>query len=153
MKRNPTLEAVRQRMAPGRLSGAGFLGDDDRPLEEIIAADLAALDETGVTPTQIADLLDELHRAADEGLGEPQDVFAGRATVEIVEGMGRISCPFACGARAHKGIVHAKAGSVDLRFTPLQAHLIREHGFLQGCGSEFCLEPATLVALYAACKE
>ena len=42
--------------------------------------------------------------------------------------------------------------SVDLSFTPLQAHLLREHGFLQGRGSEFRLEPRDLAALYRVCR-
>jgi len=152
MKRNPSLATVRQRMAPGRLSGTGFLGDDERPLDEIIAADLAELDEAGLAPGQVADLLDELHRVADAGLEAPQPAFGGRAIAEVVEGMGRISCPFACGVRSHKAVVHVKAGSLDVRFTPLHAHLIREHGFFQGRGSEFRLEPRDVVALYVACK-
>jgi hypothetical protein len=152
MKRNPSLAAVRQRMAPGRLSATGFLGEDERPLDEIVAADLAQLDESGVTPSQIADLLDELHRVADEGLEAPRPACDGRASAEVVESMGRISCPFACGVRSHKAVVHVKAGSIDLYFTPLHAHLIREHGFFQGRGSEFRLEPRDLVALYVACR-
>ena len=152
MKQNPALATVLQRLAPGRLSRSGFLGQDDRPIEEIVAADLAELDAAGVSGTQIADLLDELHRSADEGLEAPCDVFGGRATVQIIETMGRLSCPFACGFRTHKGVVHVKAGTVDVIFTPLQAHLIREHGFFQGRGGDFRLEPRDLVALYVACK-
>jgi hypothetical protein len=94
-----------------------------------------------------------LHRVADEGLEAPRSACGGRATAEEVEGMGRIACPFACGVRSHKAVVHVTAGAVDLRFTPLQAHLLREHGFLQGRGSEFRLEPRDLLALFRACQE
>jgi hypothetical protein len=152
MKRNPALASVLQRLAPGRLSRSGFLGQDERSLEEIVAADLADLDAAGVGVAQIADLLDELHQRADEGMEAPQDACGGRATVEIIEAMGRIPCPFACGFRTHKAVVHARAGTVDILFTPLHAHLIREHGFFQGRGSDFRLEPRDLVALYVACK-
>jgi hypothetical protein len=151
MKRNPALASLLQRLAPGRLSGPGFLGQDPRPLEEIVATDLARLETADVSAVQIADLLDELHRLADAGLEAPCEGFDGRATVQIVETMGRISCPFACGFRAHKAVVQFRAGTVELRFTPLQAHLIREHGFFQGLGSDFRLEPRDLVALYVAC--
>lgn len=151
MKHNPRLARVRERMVPGRLSSAGFLGDDQRPLEEIIADDLAALARYDLAPGQVADLLDELHRAADEGLEAPREAFGGRAAVRIVEGMGRISCPFGCGTRCHKAVVRVVAGGLELEFTPLHAHLIREHGFFQGRGSPFRLEPAALAELYAAC--
>ena len=152
MKQNPVLARVQQRLAPGRLSRSGFLGQDPRPFDEIVDADLAELEAAGVRVTQVADLLDELHRRADEGLEAPCEACGGRATVQLVEAMGRISCPFACGFRSHKAVVHVHAGVVDLLFTPLQAHLIREHGFFQGRGSDFRLEPREVVALYVACQ-
>lgn len=152
MKQNPALAAVLRRLAPGRLSLHGFLGEDERPLEEIIAADLAELAEAGVATQQIGDLLDELHRVADGSLEAPCAACGGRAAVRVTEAMGWIPCPFACGFRAHKAVVEVTAGSIALRFTPLQAHLIREHGFLQGRGSVFRVEPRDLVGLLAACR-
>jgi hypothetical protein len=153
MKQNPAFAPLLRRLAPGRLSLSGFLGNDDRPLEEIIATDLAELDAAGLSTRQVADLLDDLHRLADEGLEAPREAFGGRATVRLVETMGRISCPFACGFHTHKAIVHVRAGPLVLRFSPLQAHLLREHGFLEGRGSAFRLEPRDLAALCAACRE
>lgn len=152
MKANPLHAASRRRLAPGRLSSAGFLGPDTRPIDEIVAADQAELAEAGLTVEQVADLLDELHAAADAGLEAPSDACDGRATAAIVEGMGRIPCPFACGFRGHKAVIHVQAGDVELRFTPLHSHLIRQHGFLQGRGSEFRLEPRDLAALFRACR-
>jgi len=152
MKANPLHEASRRRLAPGRLSSAGFLGPDTRPIDEIVAADVADLAEAGLTVEQVADLLDELHGAADAGLEAPCAACAGRATAAIVEGMGRIPCPFACGFRGHKAVILVQAGDQELRFTPLHSHLIRRHGFFQGRGSEFRLEPRDLAALYRACR-
>ena len=152
MKKNPAQANVLERLAPGRLSRSGFLGQDERPLEEIIAADLAELGAAALSTAQVADLLDELFRSAAAGLEAPRSACGGRATVQLFEAMGRIPCPFACGGRTPKAVVQVKAGPVSISFTPLQAHLIREHGFLQGRGCTFRLEPRDLAALYVACK-
>ncbi|MDX9981269.1 MAG: hypothetical protein RBU25_14680 [Lentisphaeria bacterium] len=152
MKRNPVQAHAREMMERGRLARDGFLGDDMRPLDEIVAADAAALAAAGVTRGNLADLLDELHAAADAALETPRELFGGKVQVQLIEVMGRIPCPFGCGERAHKAAIRVKAGDLAFVFTPLQAHLIREHGFFQGEGSWFRLEPAELIALYRLCR-
>ncbi len=152
MKRNPANANVRALMERGRLGRDGFLGDDTRTIEDIVAADDATLVAAGVTRAELADLLDELHVAADEALETPRDLYDGKVQVQVTEVMGRISCPFGCGKRAHKAAIQVKAGSLAFVFTPLHAHLIREHGFFQGKGSWFRLEPAELISLYRLCR-
>lgn len=148
MKENPRFSPVRERMAPGRLSEEGFLGTDSRSLEDIVADDLAVLAEAGIDRNELADFLDEIHRAADAALETPTTLYDGRLTVQSTEVMGRIPCPFACGYRTHKATIRVttRTGSLDL--TPLHNHLIREHGFFQGRGSAFRLEPRDLIDLY-----
>ena len=126
MKRNPANAKTRTMMERGRLARDGFLGDDMRPLDEIVAADAA--------------------------LETPRDLYDGRVQVQLTEVMGRISCPFGCGSRSHKAAIQVRAGDLAFVFTPLHAHLIREHGFFQGKGSWFRLEPAELIALYRRCR-
>ena len=152
MKQNPASSRLLQRLAPGRLSSSGFLGRDDRPIEEIVAADLAELEAAALSTAQVADLLDELQRSATAGLEAPRSACGGRATVQLFEAMGRIPCPFACGVRTPKAVVQVKAGPLDLSFTPLQAHLRREQGSLQARGRPSRLEPRDLAALHAACR-
>lgn len=150
MKRNPAEQAIRDRMQAGALSRDGFLGADTRNLDDIIAADLAVVEEAGLTTDQLADLLDALHAAADEELERPVALAAGRVTAQLTEVMGRIPCPFACGHRSHKAVIEVRFGNKLLMVTPLNAHLIRAHGFFQGKGASFRLEPADLVALYGS---
>lgn len=152
MKRNPAHDRAREMMERGRLARDGFLGDDMRPLDEIVAADEAALAAAGVTREELADLLDELHAAADEALETPRELFGGKVQVQLTEVMGRIPCPFGCGEQSHKAAIRVRAGELNFVFTPLQAHLIREHGFFQGEGSWFRLEPAELIALHRLCR-
>ena len=153
MKKNPLSLAAQERMAPGRLSRGGFLGTDDRPIEEIVAADQAALEQAGVSREQLADLVDDLHRRADAALEGPVTLGGGRVHVRLIEVMGRIPCPFACGFRTHKASLEVTAGDLRLTLTPMHAHLIRAHGFFQGKGSDFRVEPADLAALYRLCRE
>jgi hypothetical protein len=152
MKRNPAHSHAREMMASGRLGRDGFLGDDTRTLDDIVAADAATLEATGVTCAELADLLDELHEAADEALETPRALFGGRVVVQLVEVMGRIPCPFGCGVSEHKAAIKVEAGDISFTFTPLHAHLIRQHGFFQGRGSAFRLEPHELAALYRLCR-
>ena len=39
MKQNPAEQTIRERLEPGHISVEGFLGHDERPLSDIIAAD------------------------------------------------------------------------------------------------------------------
>lgn len=151
MKKNPAFNGSRDRMAPGRLSRHGFLGEDDRPLDEIIAADVAALERHGVTTEQVADLIDMLHEEADAGLETPRRICDGKLTVKLTEVKGLMPCPFACGYHGHKASIQVTAGERTLTVTPMHAHLIREHGFFQGKGSPFRLEPAVVAELVRLC--
>lgn len=38
-----------------------------------------------------------------------------------------------------------------MHFTPLDAHLIAEHGFFEGKGSPYRIEPKELISLYRLC--
>ena len=156
MKQNPVEKPVRARMQPGVLSRSGFLGRDERPIADIVAADLAELQRAGMGPGEVGDVLDALHAAADAGLGAPQQVADGRLSVCSIEGLGTIPCPFGCGTNLHKGVVHVSWPEGSLHFTPLQGHLIREHGFFQGRGAQFRIEPhgaAALVRLWRAAPD
>ncbi|MBT4820796.1 MAG: hypothetical protein HON70_34125, partial [Lentisphaerae bacterium] len=122
------------------------------PIPDIIAADAAVLESAGVLPEQLADILDELHDAADAAQEAPVDLYDGRVTVQIAEVMGRIPCPFACGHRAHKACITIRFGGQETILTPLHAHLIREHTFFQGQGAPFRVPPSVLIALYRTAR-
>jgi len=139
-------------MEPGRLSRDGFLGNDSRTLQDIIAADLATLQAAGIERENAANLLDELHEAADEALETPKTVCNGQVALLATEVRGRISCPFGCGTRVHKANIRIQARGLDLLLTPLSTHMIRRHGFFQGRGSPFRIEPDDLVTLYRICR-
>lgn len=153
MKENPAQQPIRDRLEPGAISLEGFLGKDKRPLNDIIAADLAELETLGVTHEELGAFLERLHTVADSGWESSVPLYDGKIMVRDDETMGQIPCPFACGAHCHKAVVEVSDSNDNLilTFTPLDAHLIREHGFFQGKGATYRIEPAELVALYRRC--
>lgn len=148
MKLTPQEKQIVERMAPGVLCADGFLGRDGRSLGDILAADARAVESLGLTHQQIAARLDEVMRAAVAALGNPVRVGDGLSAVAS-GAMGPIPCPWGgCGVFA-KGEIKLtdtrSEKSVDV--TPLSIHLIRRHGFYQGIGARYRLEPIELARL------
>lgn len=154
MKENPADQAIRDRLQPGQLSVEGFLGDDKRPLADIIAADKAIVEAAGLTVEQLGNFLENLHQTADAGWEGRVPMFDGQISVRSDETLGQIPCPFACGAQCHKAEIAVKDadGNDLLRFTPLDAHLIAAHGFFEGKGAHYRIEPQALIVLYRLCS-
>ena len=139
-------------MAPGVLSRDGFLGHDTRNIADILAEDQAELEAAGVTLAEVADMLERVHEKADAGMERPVTLCGGAMTLQSTEGMGRMPCPFACGVRTHKAVITVQALGREFRLTPMLVHLVRAHGFFQGRGTPFRLEPADAAALLRVCR-
>ncbi|MBC8207422.1 MAG: hypothetical protein ISR85_03825 [Kiritimatiellales bacterium] len=153
MKENPADKLIRDRLEPGHISVEGFLGTDKRPIADIIAADTGAVEAEGLTVELLGDFLENLHQIADAGWEGRVPAYEGNVTVRADETLGQIPCPFACGSSCHKAEVVVKDpdGNDLLRFSPLDAHLISEHGFFEGNGSPHRIEPKQLIELYRHC--
>jgi len=149
MKISPQEREVMDRMQPGALSGDGFLGDDSRSLGEILDADRSEVEALGLTNQILAEHLAAALAEAMPAGGEPVALGEGRRAV-YHESMGRIPCPFMHGRVFPKGEVELTAARDvrTIRFTPLSVHLIAEHGFYQGRGSRYRLEPAELARIF-----
>jgi hypothetical protein len=142
-------------MRPGGFSQSGFLGEHER-LEDVLAADAQTLVELGVTTDELADSLERLLDAAEQGRGRSARVD-GRFEIRIEVFTGFQICPWA--ADPHSGQCTAGGGvrhaSVDwqLRNRPtrerlsgpgLIVHLIRAHGFFEGLESPNRVDPRAL---------
>jgi len=150
MKQTPEEQRILQRMAPGVLCRAGFLGDDPRPLQEILDTDRAAVEAAGTTHEALARCLREAYEAAAMAFGADVPVAGGRLRATWHEAMGFLPSPFGGGVRFPKGeveLVDPEAGRT-LRYTPLSIHLIAERGFYQGRGGRYRLEPAEVARLF-----
>ncbi len=147
MKQTPDQKRIQDNLAPSAVSAEGFLGDDKRDVAAIVAADAAALERLGTTAASLAARMRRVTHRAAAGLGATVEVAPGReASVE--EHRGAIPCPFRC---AHKFMKRSTvltdcATGETVRYTDLNVHLIEKHGFFEGAGSPFRVEPDALAA-------
>jgi hypothetical protein len=102
----------------------------------------------GLSHQAIAEKLDEILHAAMEHYGTPVKVGEDLQAVYI-EAMGRIPCPFGDAAVRPKGQVDLREISTgrEISFTPLSVHMISEHGFYQGRGSAYRVDPAVAAGM------
>ena len=144
MKQNPSEKALRENLEAGKLAKEGFLGDDSRPVDEIIATDLAELAAMNISQEQLAARMRELTKKGLEGMGGPIDF--GGFTLVVEDYMGWMGCPFRDYRRAAKRITRATAakGGQQMQWSDMSIHLIEAHGFFQGLGSPYRLEPVAL---------
>lgn len=147
-KLTPHEREVREAMQPGRLTRDGMLGTDQRAAVEIIATDAAALERLGVSREALARRMREVSEFARSRLGDPA-LFEGRLVVQAVEDRGSMPCPFQHPGRYGKCIVTVRdtATGERLMWSSLGEHMIESHGFFQGAGSAFRVEPEAAVRL------
>jgi len=145
MKQSPQQKLIEANMMPGAISAHGFLGDDSRNLTDIIRDDAKTLNHVGLTQEDLADKMQELTDFGMQGFGKPM-LFGGLFEIEVEEYMGRLPCPFRDTARVDKRQTTVKRLDTgdDMCWTDLNIHMIREHGFFQGHGSAYRLEPDEL---------
>lgn len=142
MKDTEQHKAAMQRMLPGAITASGFLGDDTRPLAEIIASDEEAFRRLGMEFEAAAEALERLRDEGGKGLGEP--VTVDRTwLVSTGDARGKLPCPYEDGIHHKNSIWVRRADSGEsLVYSDLSLHLLREHHFCEGSGSPFRLEPA-----------
>jgi hypothetical protein len=138
----------RDKLQPSKFSAAGFLGSDQRPLDEIINADMREIENRGVTQAQVADSLQEVHDRARSAMGARIEIRPG-LRAEFHESMGRIPSPFSGEGVFEKGqtTVYDREGSPRVILSALSIHLIRTHGFFQGKGSPYRIDPREAIDL------
>ena len=107
-----------------------------------------AVASLGLTHERIAARLGEVMQAALEAFGNPVRL-GDQLSAVASDAMGSIPCPWGgCGvfAKGEIELTDARSGKT-LRVTPLSIHLIQRHGFYQGKGARYRLEPAELARL------
>ncbi len=148
MKRAPSDNDLHHNLEPSRFAAEGFLGEDPRAVEEIVAADAAELDRAGVPLACLVDALRQAWRKGREGLGAEVDLGNNRVAV-YHESMGRIPSPFHGEGVFEKGevVVINRTTNDTMALTALGLHLIESHGFFQGIGSRYRLDPLKAIAM------
>jgi len=141
VKQSPVLDRVEAEMQ--RIGTGTFLGSEPRRLWEILTDDQDRLHSLGLTHEEVADRLEALGRVAKRRLGDSVKV-EDRYEVTAFESRGVIPCPWThpegLFRKSHIELKDLKSGET-LKWTDLSLHLIREHGFYQGRGSPYRLEP------------
>ena len=146
MQQKDSIDAPEQTLRPANATCNEFLGQDPRGLAVILQADAAAIRRRGLTNAHIAQHLLDLRQAGWEGLGEPVSV-PPHFEVCVDAARGTLPCPFGDqGAFAKVNTtVHNLASGQKITFTDLNIHLIATHGFYEGHGAQFRLDPEQLM--------
>ncbi len=145
VKQSPELNRIEQNMRPMCISQRGFFGSDSRKLIEILTEDQGTVNSLGLSHGVIAQRLREITEKARGGWGDPV-VVEDKFEVEVHEFRGKIPCPWGHPGlypKAHIILKNMETGE-NLVWSDLAIHLIGEHGFYQGRGSPYRLDPSTV---------
>lgn len=151
MKKTPEDKFLETNLRPSKFSGEGFLGDDQRSVDEIIASDLRRLEEIGRTVDELVVLLTDAYNRTRAGLGDEVELFPG-VVGKFYGSMGRIPSPFRGDGVFEKGeaVITDKAGKKAIIITKLGLNLIEKHHFFQGVGSRYRIDPLTVFQMLSA---
>jgi len=122
-----------------------FLGTDRRSIEEITRADNDTVKNLGLTHQTIAGRMSFFRDQGKYGLGslvKTEPHF--EVSCEMARGF--LPCPFGEPGTHRKTTVTVRnlLLNMEITFSDLNIHLIEKHGFYEGRGSPFRLEPDVL---------
>lgn len=146
MKQTVQMDKIQEKMQPGVFTRDGFLGTDRRKLIDILLEDDEAVKRMDLTHQSIAARMIELRDAGMRGLGEYIDIQP-HYEVRVGSVRGKLPCPFGDPGifpKTNITVRNTKLGR-EITFTDMHIHLVGSHGFYEGKGSPFRLEPAVLV--------
>ncbi len=145
MKQTVQMREIQRKMGPGIITREGFLGSDNRNLPDILTGDDAAVIRLGLSHRGISGRMAELRDAGAEGLGEFTSVKPS-FEVRVDSVRGKLPCPFGDPGVFRKTNITVRNLRLDreITYTDLHIHLISAHGFYEGRGSSFRLEPREL---------
>lgn len=149
MKKTPQMQKLEEMLHSSQIVSGGFYGNDPRDLQEIIDRDTAAVAARGLTVEELAEKMRVVTRAAVTGLGMWVDIPGG-LQARVDEAKGMLICPwpddeFTCPKRVTT--LENEATGEKIMWTDLSIHLIAKHGFFEGKGCAFRIEPDHLIDL------
>ncbi|MBN2514146.1 MAG: hypothetical protein JXB18_14500 [Sedimentisphaerales bacterium] len=146
MKQSPQDKNLERMLRSGRLVAGGFLGTDSRSLDEIIAEDAAVLHRLGYSVSDVAARMQDLRDLARPALGTWIQADE-ELEVKSEDYKGIIVCPWPHEGRYEKRITTAQRLDTgqSISWSDLNIHLIRDHGFFEGRGAFFRIEPEELI--------
>jgi hypothetical protein len=133
-------------MQPGVISLEGFLGSDRRDLNTILDEDQGVVMRMKRTHEAIGERMKYFRSKGEAGLGEFISVEP-HFDVRVETIRGKMPCPFEHPGIYQKAVTIVKNKKLDkeITFTDLQIHMIRQHGFYEGKGSRYRLDPKEII--------
>ncbi len=135
-------------LQPSKFSAEGFMGTDTRSVWEIIDADATEMEKLGHTCEEVAKRMQELTDIGKPAL-EDWTAVGENLEVKVEDHRGALPCPWPHRVRCVKRIttVKHKPTGKTIRWSDLNIHLVKEHGFFEGRGASFRLDPKELVSI------
>jgi hypothetical protein len=114
----------------------------------VVDAEAVELSRLVVTNEQVAERIRQITKVAISGLGTWVPVGEDLEG-KVDEAKGWLICPWPHKGQVAKRITVVKVieTSESIRWSDLNTHLIGEHGFFEGKGSNFRIEPKELIRI------
>lgn len=148
MKESPQNKKLEEILRSSKLVAGGFMGRDTRSVSEIIDTDANTLSKSGYTVEQVARRMQQITDMAITGLGTWVKID-DHQQAKVDEAKGAQPCPWPHAGRFAKRVTtlkHTKSRK-SIIWSDLNIHLIGEHGFFEGKGSKFRIEPKELITI------
>jgi len=148
MKKTPYMQRLEESLRSSKFVAGGFLGSDNRDLSEIIDRDMAVVSGKGYTVHELSERMAEITEQAKVGLGTWVQIDE-KQQARVEEAKGLIICPWPHPARFDKRvtILQNTEDGREIVWSDLSIHLIAEHGFFEGKGTSFRIEPSYLIEM------
>lgn len=148
MKDSAETDRLEKMLRAHKFSGHGFLGNDRRSITEIIESDEAALLKAGKSRRETAARMREITRQAKAGL-ETAVKIKDNLEALVIDVRGTLPCPWPHPGRYGKAVTTATRTDVgqSVTWSELNIHMIEYHGFFEGRGSYFRIEPEKLLEI------
>ena len=146
MKQDPKTEKLESVLKSSHIVAHGFMGDDKRHINEIIEADIMALEKLGLDVENLAQRMQQITDQAIKGLGSWVKINDNLSS-RVDEAKGAIVCPWPHAGKFVKRITILKneVTGLSISWSDLSIHMIKEHCFFEGKGSMLRVEPEMLV--------
>ncbi len=146
MKDSAETDRLEKNLRSHKFSGSGFLGSDKRSVNEIIESDEAVLLKAGKSRREIAARMRDITRLAKAGLETPVKID-DNLEAQVIDARGSLPCPWPHPGHYGKSVTTARRTDTEqsVTWTELNIHMIEEHGFFEGKGAYFRIEPRELI--------
>ena len=135
----------------------GFMGSDTRSISEIIESDSADIARLGFTISQVVTRMKEITDKAILALGNWTQIDQDHLA-KVDEAKGSLICPWPHPGRFAKRVTTVKLIEANepratcheprlIKWSDLNIHLIDKHGFFEGRGAAYRIEPMELVKI------